>query len=266
MKNLYAWVSYLWAASVVVQAVILVLLILRGYFRTLPFFTAYIAFNLIQAAFLRAIYARYDPNSAFVYAWAWQSEAITLITRAFATVELLRLLLISYRGIWGLAWRLLAFTSLAALIAVGIAARGHGDWATMEADRGYHLICATTVLACLALVRYYRIRVEPTYQTLLTGFCFYSCIKILVNTILQGFLFHRSPAYESIWQAATMSAYVVVLAVWAVALLRPAPAKAQQRATLPPSAYMQIAPEVHYQLRAINERLMNFWKIEEPRT
>ena len=266
MKNLDAWVSYLWAGSFVVQAVILVLLILRGYFRTLPFFTAYIVLNLLQAVFLRAIYSRYGPASNFAYACAWQSEAVTLIAKAIATVELLRLVLLSYRGIWGLAWRLLTLTCLGALIGVGITARGQGDWATMEADRGYNLIFATAVLACLALVRYYRIRVEPTYQILLAGFCFYSCIKILVNTILQGFLYHRSADYESIWQTTTVSAYVVVLAVWAVALLRPVPAAARQRATLPPSAYMQIAPEVHYQLRAINQQLMNFWKIEEPRS
>jgi hypothetical protein len=265
VKNLDAWVSYLWAGSVVVQAVILVLLVLRGYFRTLPFFTAYIVLNLLQAVFLHAIYGRYGRESNFAIACAWQSEAATLIAKAFATVELLRRVLVSYRGIWGLAWRLLAFTCLGALIGVGIAARGQGYWATMEADRGYHLIFATAVLACLALVRYYRIRVEPTYQILLAGFCFYSCIKILVDTILQGFLYQRFADSESIWQTTTMSAYVAVLAVWAVALLRPVPAAARQRAALPPSVYMQIAPEIHYQLRAINQRLMDFWKIEEPR-
>jgi hypothetical protein len=266
VKNLDAWMPYIWAGSVVVQAVILVLLILRGYLRTLPFFTAYIVLNLLQAVFLHAIYARYDPKSTFAYACAWQSEAVTLIAKAFATVELLRLILLSYRGIWGLAWRLLTLTCLGALIGVSIAARGEGDWAMMEADRGYHLIFATAVLACLALVRYYRIRVEPTYQILLAGFCFYSCIKVLVNTILQGYLFRQVPGFGPIWQVLSVSAYVVVLVVWAVALLRPVPAVARQRATLPPSAYMQIAPEIHYQLRAINQQLMKFWKIEEPRT
>lgn len=265
MKNLDAWISVLWAVSFAFQAIIFVILIFRGYFRILPFFTAYIALNLFQAVFLHAIYARYGQRSTFAYAWAWQSEAVTLVARAFATVELLRLVLLSYRGIWGLAWRLLTLTCLGALVGVGIAARGNGIWALMEADRGYHLIFATAVIACLALIRYYGIRVEPTYQVLLAGFCFYSGIMILVNTVLQGYLYPQVPAFEPIWQAISVSAYAVVLSVWAVALLRPVPAVAQQRATLPPSAYTQIAPEVHYQLRAINQQLMNFWKIEEPR-
>ena len=265
MKNLDAWIQYLWAASFVVQAIILALLVLRGHFRTLPFFTAYIALNLCQVVFLHAIYNRYGMNSNLAYSAAWQSEAITLIAKCLATFEVLRLVLIAYRGIWGLAWRLLTFTCVGALLGVAIAARGQAAWATMEADRGYNLIFATAVLACLALLHYYRIRVAPTYQILLAGFCFYSCVKILANTALQGFLYQRFANFEQIWQTLTMSSYVAVLAVWAVALLRRLPAAVPLDARSPASAYLHV-PEVHYQLRAINKQLMNFWKIEEPRT
>jgi hypothetical protein len=264
VENLDALVNSLWAASFVLEAVILSLLILRGHFRSLPFFTSYIALNLCQAVLLYAIYNRYGTQSNIAHAFAWQSEAITLIAKAFATVEVLRLVLAAYRGIWGLAWRLVTVTCMAALLGVLIGARGQGDWATMEADRGYHLIFATAVLACLALIHYYRIVVAPTYQILLAGFCFYSCMKILANTALQEFLYQRFTNSGQIWQTFSMSVYVVVLVVWAVALLRPLPAPAPQGAALPPFGYTQTAPEIHYQLQAINKQLMNFWKIEEP--
>jgi hypothetical protein len=263
VEHLHASVKSLWAASFVVQAVILCLLIFRGHFRSLPFFTSYIALNLCQVVLLYAIYNRYGTDSNIARTFAWQSEAITLIAKAFATVEVLRLVLIAYRGIWGLAWRLVTFTCMATLLGVVIAARGQGDWATMEADRGYHLIFATAVVACLALIHYYRIHVAPTYQILLAGFCFYSCVKILANTVLQQFLYQRFSNFQQIWQFMSLSVYVVVLAVWAVALLRPLPAPAQQGAGLPPSAYPHAAPEIQYQLQAINKQLMNFWKIEE---
>jgi hypothetical protein len=264
VENLDALVKSLWAASFVAEAVILALLIFRGHFRPLPFFTSYVALNLCQAVLLYLIYNRYGTQSDLAHALAWQSEAITLIVKVFATVEVLRLALGAYRGIWGLAWRLVTFTCVAALIGVVITARGQGDWATMEADRGYHLIFATAVLACLALIHYYRISVAPTYQILLAGFCFYSCMKILANTALQEFLYQRFSNFEQIWQTFSLSVYVVVLTVWAVALLRPLPAGAQQGATLPRLSYAPALPEIHFQLRAINKQLMNFWKIEGP--
>lgn len=265
MESLNALVESLWAASFVLQVVILGLLIFRGHFRSLPFFTSYIALNLCQAVLLYAVYKRYGTQSDIVRAFAWQSEAITLIAKAFATVEVLRLALAAYRGIWGLAWRLVTFTCMVSLLGVLIAARGQGDWATMEADRGYHLIFATAVLACLVLIHYYRIQVASTYQILLAGFCFYSCMKILANTALQEFLYQRFPNSGQIWQSMSLTVYVLVLGVWTVALLRPLPARVQKGAALPRSAYTDAVPELHYQLQAINKQLMNFWKIEEPR-
>ena len=107
----------------------------------------------------------------------------------FATVEILHLVLISYRGIWGLAWRLLATTSVVVLVCVGVASRGRPDLALMRADRGYHLIFAAALISCLALIRYYFIRVENAYKVLLVGFCFYSCVKILLNTVLYDYLY-----------------------------------------------------------------------------
>ena len=144
-------VQYLWLASVLLQLVVLGILILRGHIRRLPFFTTYILLNLCQAALLYAIYARFGKYSHQAYAVAWWSEAITLLARVCATIEILRLVMISYRGIWGLVWRLLTFSAL--LVLIGVAAMAHGDagWALMEADRGFHLIFATALIACLVL-------------------------------------------------------------------------------------------------------------------
>lgn len=266
MKSLDAWVPYLWGASFLAQAVVCSILLLRRHFRTLPFFTAYIVLNLCQATFLYPVYHRYGWASNIAYVSAWWSEAITLLARAFATVEVLRLVLIPYRGIWGLAWRLLSSTCLVVFICVVIASRGSAGWALMQADRGYHLIFAAALIACLVLIRYYGIRVEAVYRVLLVGFCSYSCIKILINTVLQGFLYQQYVSFEPIWQTFAVFSYLIVVAFWAAALARPLPEIAEQRAALPPSVYTRVSPEINYQLRTINKKLMNFWKIEEPRS
>lgn len=258
------WVKYVWAASVALQAVVCGILILRGHFRKLPIFTTYVALNLCQAVFLYFVYQHYDLASHIVFESAWWSEAITLLARVGATLELLHIALISYRGIWGLTWRVLAGTSLITLFCVGLASRGNADWALMEADRGYHLIFAVALTACLLLIRYYGIQVATVYKMLLAGFCFYSCAKIVVNTLLQSFLYTRFAQFESMWQNFTIFPYLAVMGLWAVALARPLPVAAKDQATLPASVYQRLAPEINYQLQAINRQLMRFWKIEEP--
>jgi len=68
------------------------------------------------------------------------------------------------------------------------------------------------------LIRYYGIQVATVYKMLLAGFCFYSCIKILVNTVLQSVLYPHFAQFELIWQNITIFPYVAVTALWAAAL------------------------------------------------
>jgi hypothetical protein len=257
-------VEIVWAASFVVQLALCGILIIFGHFRRLPFFTAYVCLNLCQALFLYLIYQYYGGYSQVAFLAGWWSEAITLLARLFATVEILRLVLISYRGIWGLAWRLLAVTSVVMLICVSVASWGDARQALMRADRGYHLIFTAALISCLALIRYYFIRVDNAYKGLLIGFCFYSCVKILLNTVLYTFLYQQHSPYASVWQVLALSPYLMVLIFWATVLLHPLPTMQEQQAVLPASIYGRIAPEINLQLQTINKQLMNFWKIEGP--
>jgi hypothetical protein len=254
-------VQIVWAASFVVQLALCTILIVNGHFRRLPFFTAYVCLNLCQALFLYPIYRYYGPFSHTAVLAAWWSEAITLLARLFATVEILHLVLIAYRGIWGLAWRLLAGTSVVLVVCVSVAYWGNPGPALMHADTGYHFIFAAALVLCLALIRYYFIRVENAYKVLLVGFCFYSCVMVLLNTVLYDFQQHSSNA--AVWQILALFPYLIVLLFWGAALVRPLPAIQNQQA-LPTSMYGRISPEINLQLQAINRQLMNFFKIEEP--
>jgi hypothetical protein len=135
----------------------------------------------------------------------------------------------------------------------------------MRADRGYHLIFAAALTSCLALIRHYFIRVENAYKVLLVGFCFYSCVKILLNTILYDYLLQQQQhsQYASVWQIVVVSPYLIIVLFWGTALLRPLPTIQKQQAR-PTSMYGRISPEINLQLQAINTQLMNFFKIEEP--
>ena len=261
--NLPPLVEILWAASSLIQLALCVIIIINGNFRRLPFFTTYVCLNLCQVLFLYSVYRSHAQSSHVALLAGWWSEAITLLARVFATVEILHLVLSAYRGIWGLAWRLLAGTSAVVLVCVVLAYWGNPRQELMSADRGYNLIFATALISCLALIRYYLIRVDNAYKVLLAGFCFYACVKIVLNTVLYDYLYHQQPHYPFIWQVLVVAPYVIVLILWSVVLLRPLPEKQKQR-SLPTSMYGRISPEINLQLQAINRQLMNFFKIEEP--
>ena len=265
MTGLARFVLWLWVISIVAQLGVFGFLMSRRHFRRLPYFTTYMALNLCQAYYLLAVYFHFGFGRGKVSSLAWVSQASTLVLSALATTEILRLVLSPFRGIWALAWRLLAATSAIVVAYAAIHTWGDMNWAVLEADRGYHLTIAILIVACLLLVHHYSIPIHPIYKALLGGFCFYSCMVVLVNTILQAILFRRFPQFEPIWQTATLLSFVGVLLVWAVALRKPFPASDERPVVLSASVYQQISPEINARLRLLNEQLGQFWKLEAPR-
>jgi len=257
------YVLLLWASSALAQLLVLVLLVQKGKFRRLPFFTAYIVLNFCQIFFLVAVYSAPRLGDDTAKDLAWSSECITLIAQALATTEILKVTLRPYQGIWGLAWRALTFTSTVVLLLVAMATRGEGAshiW--FNINRGYHLTFATTVIACLLLVRYYSIQVPAVYKMILAGFCFFSCTEILINTVLQTVLKTSFDAYQPIWQSSTMLSFIVVLFIWAAALWAPLPAEVRPSTPSSDSIHRLLSPEINERLRELNEKLLRLWKLE----
>jgi hypothetical protein len=253
----------LWACSVLAQVLVLSLLFIKGNFRKLPYFTAYVALNICQAGFLFFVYSHSWSDSTTAGTLAWTSEFLTLVAQALATTEILEITLRPYQGIWGLGWRALTVVSGIVVVLVALAARGH--WAVarwFELDRGYHLTFASALIACLLLVRYYSIPVPPAFKMLLGGFCFYSCTEIVVNTLLQAFFKKDYFRYQAAWQLLILSSFIAVQAIWAVALRRPLPVEKRQPARPSDSDYQRLSPEINDGLRRLNEKLLRLWKLE----
>jgi len=262
MVGLIHAVRWIWAFSVAAQVAVCAMLLFRGHFRKLPVFTAFIALNICQAAFLYVVYTHFGFGSLSAKMLAWLSEASTLILRSLATAEVLRLVLGPYRGIWGLGWRVLVVVFGVVFSYAAIGAGSNVAWAIVLADRGFHLAFAVALTACLLLVRHYRIPVHPTYKALLGGFCFYSCTVVVANTVGQMQFPRELAHYQPIWQIATTVSYAVVQVVWAVALRKPLPVEEERPALFATSVYRRISPEINERLRLINEQLAKFWKPE----
>jgi hypothetical protein len=262
-SDLQLSVRCIWAASALAQFAVLSVLLLRGHARRLPFFTSYIVANLLQDGLLLYVYDHYGLRSTRAFTVGWSSEAVTLFLRLCATAEVIHLAIQAYRGIWGLAWRLLAITSL--LVTIGVVAFSAGDpqWTVVAADRGYHLVFATALLACLLMIQHYRIEVPSIFKSLLIGFCGYSCIKILINAASPSVLYHFKN-FVTVWQTLTLFPFVILLLFFAWALADPLPAVRRQQANLPADVYDRLVPDLQSQLALINSKLIRFFKIEEP--
>ncbi len=263
MFGMSASVLLIWACSILAQLILLILLFLKGNFRKVPFFTAYIALNLCQAGFVLALLVIPGVSHSTYLALAWISESVTLVAQALATAEILGITLRPYPGIWGLGWRALVFVSALVVLVVAFTSEGHtAPERVFELNRGYHLTFATALIACLLLVRYYSIRVPAAYKMILGGFCFNSCVEVLSYTVIQ-ILFHEGFAvYQAGWQFLTTLSFVLALVTWAIAARKPFPAENRQISSLSDSTYQRLSPEINEQLRLLNEKLLRIWKLE----
>ncbi|MGB2624228.1 MAG: hypothetical protein WA857_02120 [Candidatus Acidiferrum sp.] len=263
MTGIAPSVQFIWAGTTAAELLVLVLLFLKGNIRKVPFFTAYVGLNICQAGFVFALLTIPGISFATYVALSWVSECVILVAQALATAEILGITLRPFPGIWGLGWRALVFVS--ALVVLVVALTSEGRTATQrvfELNRGYHLTFATALIACLLLVRYYSIRVPAAYKMILGGFCFISCVEVLIYTVIQ-ILFHKGFAvYQAMWQSVSMSSFLFALTAWAIAVRKPFPAEDRQISSLSDSTYQRLSPEINDQLRLLNEKLLRIWKLE----
>ncbi len=259
MTSLVHSVRWVWGICVAIEVIVWCLLLFRGHFRRIPVFTAWVVSNVCQAGFLYLVYSRFGFSSQTALELAWLSEACTLILRVLATMEVLRLVLGQYRGIWGLGWRVLAVAFFVVISYAAIEAGQNISAAIGLADRGFHLAFAVALVACLLIIRYYSIPVSPPYKVLLGGFCVYSCTVVLANTIARALFLRGFADIKPIWQFTMVAAYAGVQGAWAVGLWKAAPARQVRPALLGTSVYWQISPQINNRLRLLNGQLGKFW-------
>lgn len=264
MASLTKYVQWLWELSIAMQVVVGVLLFLKGNFRRVPLFTAYVISNICQALVVYIAYVRFGYSSHAAALIAWWSQCVPQLLRVLAISEVLRLILKPYRGIWALGWRVLVVAFVAVFSFALMGSWQHLSWAILVADRGFHLAFGVALVACVVLVHYYSIPIHPVYKVLLGGFCFYSCTVVLANT-LGGILFVRgSQNFQMIWQSLILGAFIIVVAVWTTVLGRPLPEPAEQLAPQLEAEriYRDMSPRLNERLRQLNEQLDHFWKPE----
>jgi len=250
----------LWSLSVLLQATLVVYLLLSSKWRQYPGLCFYLIVNLLQSAFYYYSYSHWGFYSMRAKKAAWVSQIPVLCMRAWAVVDLCRLLLRPYSGIWGLAWRILTFLA-SALVLGSILAAGRG-WAQIVPNLNVSLEWTTVcmIVALFVFARHYEIEPSLAIRWLALGFVLYSSFAILNDTALS----YWSSWYGDTWNILGTLSFLASVYLWLTAAFRPVE-QFERAATLPRDVYHALTPEVNVRLRNLNERLIRLLNPEADR-
>src|SRR5258708_14980756 len=261
MAELQELRKILWVVNIAAGMLLLILAADRRNYRAFPAFSLYLLTNSTLSVLVFLTYYRWGFTSPSFWWFSWGMRVVAVSARALAVAEICRHFLARYRGIWGLAWRVLLACAASVLIYSCIAAKYQWKLALIRAERGLELAIAAAIVAVFVFVRYYGVEAKPADRSLAVGFCLYSCFVVLNDTILEHYLYR----YELLWNVLGMLAFLGSLLLWTWALRKPQAEAGPEETLLPAGIYQTVAPQINLRLRLLNEQLGDLWKREATR-
>lgn len=252
--------NVLWVLNMLVAVGLAAMVFWQRNYKPFPLFFAYIVAVLIQNLVFALCYRLWGFNSPVTFRITWSTQSLVTLARAMAVAEICHRMLARFRGIWGLAWRLLL--GAAAFIALYAWALSRGSWpyAILNLDRGLELAMASVIVFLFVFARYYDVETGPDIRTAATGFFLYSSFRVVNDTILERWLSH----YATLWNLLGTLSFLASLLLWTWAFRR-AETVAEPE-LVPGNLYRTLAPEINARLRELNEQLGHFWHPEGKRT
>lgn len=258
MPEAAIFVQLLWGVTFFLNGALVALLVYRKNHRVFPLFFLYMLLNFFQGIVLFNAYNAWGFFSREAIKIAWSAQGLVSLARAAAVAEICYLVLAKFRGIWRLAWRLLA--AAATLVALFTLASSRGSWqvAILNLDRGLALVMATVIVLLFVFVRYYEVVVHSSVRTLAIGFFLYSAFRVLDDSILERW-WH---AFGPLWNVIGTLTFLASLLLWAWALRQKQQHAMPEPELLPEDRYHSSSPAINARLRNLNERLGHFGSAE----
>lgn len=252
-----AWLPALisWLASIL-ELGLLFMVLYRGIPRRLPIFSAYVFLIVLKEAMGFWVLYRYGLHSRPYYYLFWVSQGIFVVLRGLVVGELLHTVLQPFRGVWAfarLALSVSAVTLLLYALMVTAASAAQISGFILLAERGLEFAVVGTLLALLAICRYYEVKLDPFSAAIALGLAIYSAVAIMNNTAL----FKYVSSYVQAWGLMRQISFGVAVAIWLWPLLWPAPAPEAAPAIAAPGVYQELVPEFSGRMRALNDRLID---------
>lgn len=251
----------LWAITMLLTTGLAALVLYRKNYKAFPVFFAYILTVLMQGLIFVLTYRLWGFDSRPSVQVAWGTQALVILVRSLAVAEICRRVLVLYRGIWALAWRLLVAAAAVILLYSLVVAGFQWQLVVLNADRGLELTIATVIAVLFLFAHHYEVEMEPAVRTLAIGFFLYSCFVVLNDTFLE----HWRHAYETLWKLLGVLAFLPSILMWGWALRKEQSEKTTEPVLLPDDVYQLLAPEINFRLKLLNEQLNQLWHAEAKR-
>jgi len=239
------------------EIVVCILAVVRGLWRRLPWFTAYVLLvGLVEAA--RWSVLLYKGQGSPAHAWTyWMTQPVLLLARAAAIADICRAVLGFYTGVWQLARYLLGIALAVMLTAAAVRTAGAPGIASyiLFVERELEFAVVVILLMLLVLSRYYGVVLHPPLRGLALGFALYSSVVIVSSSILIG---PFTLSWAAVSEARTTS-FFASLAIWIYALRVPLPVPVRPQLSTVES-YERNSRMVTDRMRELNARLMDLMK------
>jgi hypothetical protein len=249
--------AWIWIGGTFLEAGVFVMAVYRGVQRRFPIFTTYLGLVILREGLQWWMFHRGDPLSARYFYVYWISQAVLLTARGLIIGELFYSAVKPYRGVWMMARILLLLTATSLLVYAAVKsanAAGYLGSFVLATERGLEFTVVGTLLALLAVCRYYRLGLDPMTRAIALGLALYSSLVIVNNSILFVYIL----PYFRLWSFLRRVSFHAALVVWGWPLLQPLAEIGELPAMASPSHYQELAPELSNRMRQLNNRLLSF--------
>jgi hypothetical protein len=246
--------SFLLYVTIGLEIILVVLVLRRRGFRSLPFFTFYVVLNTLQAPLLWAVYHWLGFASRPASYAYWSSQAILLLSREAVCAELCwKVLRKRSKLFWTMVRDLLVVVGACVVLYTAFDSLRkvfHVPSALLAIERGLELAIALVLILLLRVAVRYDVRIARAPFLIATGLCFYSLVQTANDSFLDWLNF-KFPW----WNDFRIVAFHVALSLWIWAFLTRDFDSDDDLVPTVPTFYAQRAEEVSQKLRSLDKDL-----------
>jgi hypothetical protein len=255
--------NFAWALTTVLKVVLLYYLVRRIVYRSHPAFVVYVAATLLQTIVLLFAYRHWGFQRMQSYNIFWGSQGVVVCARWLAIVEIARKILANYAGIQRVADRLLFMVGIGLLAYSVLASESRWQTVVLSMDRGVELSIAAFLVTLFLFARYYRLPMAALERYLAIGFCLYSCLWVINNSLMVRW----GASFDNLRNFIETLSFLATLLLWIGAVRAHAEA---ELVTVPApvsfETYAKLSLEVNARLHLLNERLIHLQRSKDSRS